>query len=1357
MRKRNGIVIFMLLVAVFILIEGFGVSYADDADPAYSFYVGGVEEISNGGTINYSQFSKNIDAIIAGSEDQTISITLRNADGIPAGTKIYWTPTNTNIITKRSQDDTTFSVQLNIVSPGYSGLSITVVDPDGTTHSAVAYCTIYVPLEWSDNVSSSNKIMNNIRADENSAEYGLIYAQSEDSAKTATSQGNYTVQLYTPEASEHPEYSHYLRKLRYVTYSYSADDPATAVDERTLPSVRSDVTQDQLGGFIGAIEWTSSDSSVAEVDSLTGLVTAKSAGFAKITVKTTTTGDNDTDFSELSYDVVVVPEAYVSGYNTVADSKSEETVVWDSNSVVLQTNARFANTLSWRIFKGDLVSNTLDITDSLKSDMEISDSNGRMVLNNLKAGVYTITAVPIKGQDTATESGTYDVVDSKIKSLQFHIVVPVRLPPENVILSYYNSNIYDSYDLLKNSNLPEGVFRFSSDKETIAKVGPDTGIVDAAGEGETEVSIILKDETEFRERYGSYAENAAVIKYNLTTDKEKKTKVTVYDGIAISTSAATMNLGSQLQLSLTAPSPYQGELIWTSSDISVCTVDESGLVTANKVGEAVVTVTINVGNGVTKRAQCNIKVVTTVSEIKLTSKTPYVGIDENLTISAEIIPKVSGAELKWISSDPTIAEITNESALSVTIKGIKAGQVVITAVNPVNGVVGTKLIEVVSDITSITLSDTEVVIPKSAGYYQLYATCEPNLPAKEKLEWSSSDRKVVTVDSNGKVSIVNPGTAIINVLSSNGKMASCKFTILQGMESINLDESNIVMYVGDTYRMTYTLKPDTVSDKSLKWTTSDSKILTVDSTGFFTAKNVGSCVVTAQAQDGSGVFASCTVTVLRNATEITLDVKELTLNVGESYTLETLLKPVDSTDTVIFESNNTKIATVSATGKIIAKGKGSCVIFVRTDAGASTYCNVTVTQQVMEISLSPATATIQVGDTLELIKNITPANATDQEVTWESNDTSIATVDENGKVTAVGGGATIITCTTDDGDLMAYSLITVIEKVTTVSLDQESLKIAIGEKKKLTATISGEKATNKTVKWASSNKKVCKVTKNGTIKGVKPGTCIIRVKAADGSGVYSDCEVTVYRATKEIDLSATYVEIVQGKSVKIKATTNPSKPTYSVVWSSDNEKVAAVTRKGKITALKTGDCTIKCTAGDDPEVFAVCYVHVVAPEKPVSVSISSITFSEDSVVLLTGESTSIQYSIAPVNYTESFSWASDNSSIASVDQNGKVLAKAVGTAKITAMSKSGKKCTMNVYVVGLSKTKITLHQYESTKISLQLDGAGSEDIDVRWDTDNQGIAEISNGKVTGKALGTTTVYAIVNGRYLACTVKVIKN
>ena len=157
------------------------------------------------------------------------------------------------------------------------------------------------------------------------------------------------------------------------------------------------------------------------------------------------------------------------------------------------------------------------------------------------------------------------------------------------------------------------------------------------------------------------------------------------------------------------------------------------------------------------------------------------------------------------------------------------------------------------------------------------------------------------------------------------------------------------------------------------------------------------------------------------------------------------------------------------------------------------------------------------------------------------------------------------------------------------------------------------------------------------------------------------------------------------------------------------------------------------------------------------VSITSFNFSDDAIVLLPGETSNIQYTISPTNYTEGFTWISDNPVAVTVDSKGKVTARAVGSATITAMSDSGKKSTINVYVVGLSKSKITLHQYESTKIKLEVDGVKKGELDIRWDTDNQSIAEMSNGKVTGKALGTTTVYCVVNGRYLACTVKVIKN
>ena len=394
--KRKYLITAVLLVLALTLCGKYTNAGAAGESPAgtFSFLIGN-KEIKDGDTIDYSLYN---------NKDSTLTIILRNTEGIASGTDFEWVVSNSNIIKVKSQDDATCSVTLDIISPGYSGLSVTMKDPKGTTYTAVAYCSIYVPLQWSDNVSTDEPIFNNIMASNANGNYGLLYGQAGDSTDTV-----YTLQLYTSNSADHPEASHYLRKLRYVKYGYAKDDPSTTVDETTLLSVESDVAPDNLGPFTAALKWSTSDASVADVDTLTGLITAKSAGFATITVETSTENELLGKTDSLSFDVVVVPEAYVSGYNTSADSKSTGEIVWDYDSVVFQTNAAFASSLEWRVFQGDVISNATEITDDVKKDMEISDANGRMVLDNLKAGVYYITAIPVKGKETATTTPTYDL------------------------------------------------------------------------------------------------------------------------------------------------------------------------------------------------------------------------------------------------------------------------------------------------------------------------------------------------------------------------------------------------------------------------------------------------------------------------------------------------------------------------------------------------------------------------------------------------------------------------------------------------------------------------------------------------------------------------------------------------------------------------------------------------------------------------------------------------------------------------------------------------------------------------------------------------------------------------------------
>ena len=566
------------------------------------------------------------------------------------------------------------------------------------------------------------------------------------------------------------------------------------------------------------------------------------------------------------------------------------------------------------------------------------------------------------------------------------------------------------------------------------------------------------------------------------------------------------------------------------------------------------------------------------------------------------------------------------------------------------------------------------------------------------------------------------------------------------------------MYVGEKHRLTYVVKPSNASNMVLNWTTLDNKIATVDSSGYVTAKNVGTTVVIVKATDGSGVEAMVKITVLQNATAIKVDVTDLTLNVGDSYQLEVTLTPNTSSSTVSYESSNTKVATVGKKGKVTGKAKGNCVILVKTSNGLTAYVNVTVNQQVTGITLGSSEITIYVGEEVTIEATLTPKNVSDAEIIWATANNNVATVDKNGVVKGVGSGSVIITATPADdseGNYMAYCLVTVVELVTEVII-QEEAEVAVGKKLKLEATVQGETATNKNVTWKSSNTKIATVNEKGVVKGKKVGKCIITVTATDGSGEYAECELTVFIGTEsiEIDPSMSYIELVVGEQRTILYDKNPNNATYEPLWESSDPSIAIVNKSGVVTGLKAGTTTVIARAKDDPSITGTVVVKVINP-----INASSITFDQYELVMIPGESHNVVASFSPGNITEPYTWTSDNPTIATVDSNGRIIANRVGTASVTLMTKnSGKKQTVVVYVVGLSHTNVTLHQYEQLKIGLQVEGQSSSNFSIRWDTENQNIAEMDrNGNLTAKATGTTRVYVVVNGRALYCTVKVIKN
>ena len=144
------------------------------------------------------------------------------------------------------------------------------------------------------------------------------------------------------------------------------------------------------------------------------------------------------------------------------------------------------------------------------------------------------------------------------------------------------------------------------------------------------------------------------------------------------------------------------------------------------------------------------------------------------------------------------------------------------------------------------------------------------------------------------------------------------------------------------------------------------------------------------------------------------------------------------------------------------------------------------------------------GQSEPLSANVYPDNATDKTVAWNSSNTSVATVDQNGRVTAIGGG--VATITANAGDKQAFCAVTVTVPVSSVTLDKTELALVQGNSETLSATVNPSDASDKTVIWSSSDTAVATVDTNGKVTAVKAGKSIITVKAGEFSAT---CTVTV--------------------------------------------------------------------------------------------------------------------------------------------------------------------------------------------------------------------------------------------------------
>lgn len=509
-------------------------------------------------------------------------------------------------------------------------------------------------------------------------------------------------------------------------------------------------------------------------------------------------------------------------------------------------------------------------------------------------------------------------------------------------------------------------------------------------------------------------------------------------------------------------------------------------------------------------------------------------------------------------------------------------------------------------------------------------------------------------------------------------------------------------------------------------------------------------------------------------TDISLDQTLLELATGGSATLNATVEPAGVTSDVEWSSSDPDVASVAAiagspsrSATVTAGDKAGTAIITAKVGNLTATCQVNVTVPLTGITVSADKTSILKNETTNLTASYVPAEPTNKpNITWESSDDSIATVEAVGNlgatVTGKKAGTATITATADGTSFSDSVTITVSEKqITGISLNKNTTTINKGDTETLVATIAPEDTTDdKTITWSSDNDSVASVNSNGvvTANGVGTANITASVQSGDGSTKSDTCAVTVNNPLTNITLDKSDVTLTpDNNSDTLSVSFDPADASQltDVVWTVDDADVVSITPSGTnnstatITAgTKYGDAVVTATetTADDIVKTAICLVHNTNPLKGISLDQTDIELTKTETAQL-----NVVYDPDDTTDDKTVTWTSSDPSVVEV-ANGLVSPVKGGRAVITAQVGSFT-ATCNVFVnVPVEKASFsddTVNAASSLPVgdSLQMEIVyepydASNIASIVWTTSDENVADVDgNGLVTAKSIGTATITA----------------
>ena len=599
-------------------------------------------------------------------------------------------------------------------------------------------------------------------------------------------------------------------------------------------------------------------------------------------------------------------------------------------------------------------------------------------------------------------------------------------------------------------------------------------------------------------------------------------------GVTLNQTTANLIAGDTLQLTATVlpANATNNGVTWFSLNPSFATVNSSGLITAISAGSATITVRTADGN---YTATCTLTITGTVAvtSVNLNKTAATVGVAGTTQLIATVLPTIATDKgVTWSSSNITKATVN----ASGVVTGVATGSATITVTTDDGGKTAICAITVVSSVpvTGVGLNQSTAVLA-TGSTLQLTATVSPTNATNSAVTWSPLTGSIATVSTSGLVTAVGPGTVNIVVTTASGSFtAICSVTVYSGVfvpvTGIAVTPTTSTIEVGGTTQLVATVSPLNATNRLYSWST-NSLSVSVNQSGLVTGVSPGPARVTATTRDGSRTASS--EILVNSPTLIIMRPPTTTAFVGTQINgadIDATITRVGITASAItWSSSNTSIATVPSTGSIRSTTANTTTIRVRVTgtgngtatitANATAYgvlgrSTIVIRTRVQSVALNARHVTLTSGGIFQALATVSPPTASNQDVTWSSSSTAVATVDADGVITAVRNGTATIRGTTVDGNKSATLTVSVITPVTSVGLNLGTLSILRGASNRLLASVSPPNASNVGVTWSSSNSRIVSVTPAGVVRAIAVGTATVSVRTNSG-GLTSACVVTV--------------------------------------------------------------------------------------------------------------------------------------------------------------------------------------------------------------------------------------------------------